>query len=98
MGVKNRKFTNVRSITVNKKRITLKKRKSATIKAKTTLVNRRKKQLSNKHARKFRYATSDAKIATVNKQGRITAKSKGTCTIYVYARNGFAKKIKVTVK
>ena len=28
----------------------------------------------------------------------IKAVGKGTCTIYVYARNGYAKKVKVTVK
>lgn len=98
VGGKNRKFTNARNIKLNKKKITLKKRKTTTIKAKTILVNRRKKQLSNKHAKQFRYATSNAKIAKVNSKGKITAKKKGTCTIYVYARNGFAKKIKVTVK
>ena len=98
VGAKNKKYSNARNIQVKKSRITLKKRKSTTIKAKTILVNRRKKQLSNKHAAQFRYATSDARIAKVNSKGKITAKKKGTCTIYVYARNGFAKKIKVTVK
>ena len=32
------------------------------------------------------------------KSAQIKAVSKGTCDIYVYARNGYAKKIKVTVK
>lgn len=98
VGVKNTKYTNARNIRVNKSSITLKTRKTAKIKAKTILVNKRKKQLNNKHASQFRYVSSDTAIAKVNRKGKITAKKKGTCTIYVYARNGFAKKIKVTVK
>ena len=35
-----------------------------------------------------------ANVGTV----KITAKGKGTATIYVYSRNGYAKKVKVTVK
>lgn len=42
--------------------------------------------------------SSDEKIATVNKNGKIKGISKGTCTIYVYSRNGYAKKVSVTVK
>ena len=50
------------------------------------------------HTAEFRYATSNSSVATVGKDGTITAKGKGTCYIYVYAQNGYAKKIKVTVK
>ena len=46
----------------------------------------------------FRYATSDSKVAVVSKNGKITAKGKGSCSIYVYATNGCAQKIKVVVK
>ena len=62
------------------------------------LVDAKKKQLSDSHAKQFRYASSNTKVATVNANGKITAKKKGTCYIYVYAKNGYAKKIKVTVK
>ena len=34
----------------------------------------------------------------VSKNGKITAKGKGSCSIYVYATNGCAQKIKVVVK
>lgn len=98
VGAKNKKYTNARNIKLTKTKVTLKKRKTTTIKAKTILVNRRRKQLPNGHASEFRYVSSNTKIAKVNKKGKITARKKGTCTIYVYARNGFAKKIKVTVK
>ena len=42
-------------------------------------------------------ASTNTKIATVTKNGRIKAKKKGTCYIYVYAQNGVYKKIKVVV-
>ena len=72
--------------------------KTAKVKAKTVLVDKSKKQLSNAHAAEFRYASSNKNIATVDKNGKIKGVAQGTCTIYVYARNGYAKKVKVTVK
>ena len=68
------------------------------IAAKTILVDSRKKQLSDAYAKEFRYASSNSKIATVDKNGVIRGVKKGKCTIYVYARNGYAQKIQVTVK
>ena len=50
------------------------------------------------HTAEFRYATSKSSVATVGKDGTIKAQGKGTCYIYVYAQNGYAKKVKVTVK
>ncbi len=98
VGRKNTKFTNVKAVKVKKSVYRLKKGKTAQIQASTILVSPNKKQLSNAHAKEFRYATSNKKVATVSKKGKIKAVGKGTCTIYVYARNGYAKKIKVTVK
>ena len=97
-GRKNTKYTNVKSVKVKKSSYSLKKGKTATIKANTILVNKNKKPLTNAHAKELRYATSDKSVATVTTKGKIKAKGKGTCTIYVYARNGYAKKIKVKVK
>ena len=37
------------------------------------------------------------KIATVSKNGRTKAMKEGTCTVFVYARNGYARKVKVEV-
>ncbi len=98
VGKNNTKYTNVKAVRVKKSSYTMKKGKTATIKASTVLVSKKKKQLSNAHAKQFRYATSDKKVATVSAKGKIKAVRKGSCTIYVYARNGYAKKIKVTVK
>lgn len=95
VGSKNAKYTNVKKIKLSKSKYTLKANKTATIKAKIVLVD---KQLSDSHAPEFRYASSNTKVATVDKNGKITAVKKGTCYIYVYAKNGYAKKVKVTVK
>ena len=62
------------------------------------LVNKNKKQLGDAHAAEFRYASSDKSIAAVDKNGKIKGIVKGTCIIYVYARNGYAKTVQVKVK
>ncbi|MBP5332483.1 MAG: Ig-like domain-containing protein, partial [Lachnospiraceae bacterium] len=74
------------------------KGRSVNILAEAILVDDTKKLLSEKHAAKFRYLSSDKSVAKVSSDGKITAVGKGTCYIYVYAKNGYAKKIIVTVK
>ena len=96
VGSANTVFTNIKSIKVAKKAYSLKTGKKAKIKAKLVLYKKGRKTLD--HERKFRYATSNDKVATVNKKGKIEAVGNGKCNIYVYAQNGCAKKIKVTVK
>lgn len=98
VGTKNTEYTNVKEIKLGKSSFVLKKDKSATIKARTVLVSKDRKQLTDKHAKQFRYATTNKKVATVSGKGKIKAVGKGSCTIYVYARNGYAKKVKVKVK
>ena len=99
VGSKNTKYTNVKEIKLtSKSSVTLAVGKTSTIKAKVVLVDAKKKQLSDAHTKEFRYVTSNKKVATVSSEGKIKAVGKGTCTIYVYARNGYAKKVKVTVK
>lgn len=99
VGVKNKKYTTVKGIKITSRtKINVKKGRKHKIKAKTILVDKSKKQLSNTHAKQFRYASVDPEIATVNKKGVITGKKAGKTTIYVYARNGYAKTVKVTVK
>lgn len=88
------KYGAVKAITVNKKAVSLKAGKKATVKA--TVTNNGKK-LTN-HVSKVRYASSNAAVATVNAKGVITAKKKGTCYVYCYAESGKSCKVKVTVK
>ncbi len=98
VGSKSTKFTNVKSITLKTKTISVAVGKTSKIKAKAVLVNKKKKQLNDAHAAEFRYASSDKSIATVDKKGKVKGVSAGTTTVYVYARNGLAKAVKVTVK
>lgn len=98
VGRKNSKYTNAKKIKLNKKKITVKVGKSKKIKAKTILVSKKKRQLSDAHAKEFRYQSSDKTIAKVSVSGKITGIKKGKCDVYVFSRNGYAKRIKVTVK
>ncbi len=88
------KYANVKSLKVNKKKVTLAK-KGKSFKLKVTQKKTGKKLV--KH-RAVSYESSNTKVATVNSKGKITAKKKGTCTIYVYAQNGICQEVKVTVK
>jgi hypothetical protein len=90
------KYSNVKKITLKKKAFTLKKGRTATIKATVKLENEKKKAI--KHEPLLRYTTSNKKVATVTKSGKIKAKGKGTCKIYVISNNGMTKAVKVTVK
>lgn len=50
-----------------------------------------------KHVR-IRLESSNVKIAKVSSKGKVTAKKKGTCKIYVIGQNGVYKTVKVKVK
>ncbi len=95
-GKKNKSVTDAKSIKLKKTSYVLAKGKKAVVKA--SIVKKDKKRPIIKHTSEFRYATSDSKVAVVSKNGKITAKGKGSCSIYVYASNGCAQKIKVVVK
>lgn len=96
VAMKYEKRTNVKKITVNKAEVTLRSKNKFQIRAKTVLWDKKKKVLE--HVEALRYYTGNKKVAAVSKKGMITAKGKGTCTVYVIANNGVAKKIKVKVK
>lgn len=97
VGRKNKKWTNVKKVKAAKSSYKLKVGRTAQIRAKTVMVDEKKKPLSDRHATKFRYASDDKEVATVSKKGKITAKKNGMCKIYVYSRNGYAKMINITV-
>ena len=91
-------YTNAKSVKVKKAKVTLKKGKKYKIRASVVKHRKNKKLMPAFHAPKLRYKTTNSKIATVSRAGKIKAKAKGTCKIYVFAHNGVAKTIKVTVK
>ena len=94
----NAEYTNARKIRVNKKKYTLKEGKKTKIRASIVKQDKNKKLLPKGHGAKLTYISSDSAVAKVSKNGKITAKKKGKCKIYVYALNGMCKKIRITVK
>ena len=93
-----RKYTNAKAVTLKKTNLALKEGKTYSIKADVTKLKSKKKLMAKGHAPKLRYLSSDKKVATVSSAGKIKARAKGTCRIYVYAHNGISKNINVTVK
>lgn len=87
------KYGVAKSVKLNKSKVKIKKGKTFKIKASEI-----KKDKKIKRHRAICYESSNTKIATVNSKGKIKAKKKGKCTIYVYAQNGVYKTVKVTVK
>jgi uncharacterized protein YjdB len=63
-----------------------------------TKLQKGKKLMPAGHAPKLRYVSSNKKIATVSKSGKITAKSPGSCKIYAIAVNGARKTIRINVQ
>lgn len=96
-GSKSKRYTDVKNIKLDKDSYDLAVGETAQINASVVLVDKNKEQLSDNHTRQFRYATDDKTVATVSKSGEITATGTGSCTIYVYAKNGCTKKINVAV-
>ena len=79
-------------VSLRKKSVVLVKGRSTTVKATVTPTNATNKKL--------KWTTSNAKVATVNQSGKITAKGRGNATIKVIALDGSNKyaTVKVTVK
>lgn len=91
-------YTNVESIQVKKNSYTLKKGGTVTLRPKAVLYDKRKKQLSVNHTKEFRYLSSNKKVAKVTAGGKVKAKGTGECVIYIFAKNGCRRKIKIKVK
>ena len=99
VATKGGKAGNYKSVTVKKSVLTKAKKlkKGKTLKLNAKAVAQSKKLPVKKHVA-VRYESTNNKIATVNKSGKVTAKKKGSCYIYAYTQNGFFKKIKMIVK
>ena len=48
--------------------------------------------------RVIKYESSNTKIATVTAKGKVKAKKKGKCFIYIYSQSGVFAKVTVNVK
>lgn len=89
--------SNVKKVTLKKSSLSLMPGETFRIRgAKNHTYKKAKKHLD--HVSKFRYATTDASVATVSAKGVITAKGKGNCAICVIAHNGVYTTLAVTVK
>lgn len=93
-----KKYTNPKSVKLNKTKVTLKIGEKFKIKGKVLKLKKHKKLMPTTHTHKLRFLSSDKKIATVSGGGRITAKAKGKCKVYAVAINGVSKTVSVTVK
>ena len=92
----NKQYTAPRNITVKTTKLTLKS--GATHKINATISKYKKKKKKSKYLFGVTYKTSNDKIASVDKNGKITAKSSGNCKVYAIAANGARKTIHVTVE
>ena len=89
------KVGNIKKLTLNKKSVKIKKKKTFQIKAKQVPSS---KKLKVKKHRKLTYESSNPAVASVSKKGKVKGLKKGKAIIYVYAQNGVFAKVKVTVK
>ena len=87
------------SVTVNGKTAKLAKSSANIKKGKTTTIKVSPK-FDKKNLKKITYTTSNKKIATVSKAGKVTGKKKGTATIKVklYMQDGKTKTLNFKVK
>lgn len=97
-GKENKKYTNAKKLKPAKKKYVLKKGKSVRIQVTIVKQSKKKKLLPASHGPALQYWSDNEKIATVTQEGKVKAKKKGTCYIYVTALNGVKTKIKITVK
>lgn len=79
-----------KTIKISKTKATMKAGKSVTL-----TVTVKPKNVTDKT---ITWKSSNKKVATVDKNGKVTAKKKGTCTITAVTSNGKKAKCKITVK
>ena len=97
-GGSKKKYTSPKSVKVKKTNISLRSGKKYRIKAKVIKLRKGRRLMPKGHAPTLRYLSSNKKIATVSSRGKIRARSKGRCKIFVYAANGVSKSVQVTVR
>lgn len=89
------KVGNYKKVKLNKKIVKLKCGKVFKIKAEQVP---EKKKLKVKRHRGICFESSNSSIATVSSSGKVKAKKKGTCVIYIYSQSGTFSKMIVRVK
>jgi len=97
-GNYNDDYTNARSMSTNKKSLTIKKGSTAVLSAKYVKANKSKILLDQDHSPLTRFVSENKKVATVDKKGNVLGVGKGWCRIYVIGTSGAWKAVEVTVK
>ena len=87
------KYGNPQKLIYNKKKVNVKLGKKLKLKLKYKSDKKVKK-----YTPKFRYESSNASIAKVDKKGKIRGMKKGKCYVYMYTQNGLYKRVRVSVK
>ena len=90
------KFTNAKSVTVSETSVALQVGESKNLGAKVVAADANRTLLT--HTAELVYKSSSSKVATVSKDGTVTAVGKGTCRICVTAGSGASATVTVTVK
>lgn len=94
-GKYKKKYSNVKKLTINNKKVNLSVGDKTKVSAKVTTYKNKK---ALKSAKKLRFFSSDKSIATVDKKGNVKAVSSGEAFVYVQSVNGIWKAFEVTVK
>ena len=95
VGGYNNTTTNAKSVKLNKTRLTLVKGKSSVLKASAEGAKSGRKVL--KHTWTIRYYSSNANVAKVNRNGKVTAVEGGVCWIYAITNDGLRARARVRV-
>ena len=90
------KFTNAKSVTVSETSVALQVGEPKNLGAKVVAADANRTLLT--HTAELVYKSGSSKVATVSKDGTVTAVGKGTCRIYVTAGSGASATVTVTVK
>ena len=91
------KYSNPKAIALNSSKVNIKAKASFNLKAKVTLMNAKKKVISEGHAPVVRYVSSDTSVAKVSKTGKIVGVAKGSCNVYAITQNGLRAKCDVVI-
>ncbi|WP_408070248.1 Ig-like domain-containing protein [Butyrivibrio sp. JL13D10] len=96
-GKYNAKYKNPKSIRLTTNSLTLGAGQNAKIGASVKMEKGNRKAIPNKKVPKLRYISANEAVAKVDKNGNVTGITKGTCKVYVFAKNGLAGTVMVTV-